>query len=518
MKSQWSLHMKLWVLCVSTLLTIFSQIDFSYAKSLYVIGNINASPTPILSYDIQDQNIAYQATHNIPRLGGGAVGITIDTDSSTLFVTYEFSGTIQLIDAENMSALGTAAAPGARNLAGIVVDQSKNKVYTVDRASNKLYVYTWNSWINKLTLEPGSPILLSGISGAFGIALDETEEKLYVADYYGGSVKAFNTDSWSIVDSFAVPHSPISIAVDTTNKFIYTGAGWASDYRLCKFNLIDRTSNSKSLYPAGVMGIAVNQDSGLVYLTTGYSSDNLRVFDPALNQLWASNRIGDATGICIPGKNDIAYNPLESTVQVATGKNASQGQMVTYHISFRNPTNNIIDNVRIKNPIPLGSIFDSADGNFTYDNTGNFVSWNFGSINPGEFWSTNLTVEVTGSPGDKIINLTTLESNNYQPTTREFVIEITSQAISNPLPEGLISLTPEPYSTSEFGTLEALQESFNSEGETYIISHGWNDTEDLTTPTWQILTGNDIITKDSTANVFLWNWQEKAKTRWSSFC
>ncbi|NWH06808.1 thrombospondin type 3 repeat-containing protein [Desulfobacter latus] len=512
MKSEWPLTRKLWGLSICTLLTFLTLIEFSYAKSLYVIGNINASPTPILSYDIQNQNLAYQATNNIPRLGGGAVGITIDTESSTLFVTYEFSGTIQLINAENMSALGTTVAPGASNLAGIVVDQGKSKVYTVDRGTNNLYVYTWNSWINKLTLDPGSPIRLSGISGAFGIALDELDEKLYVADYYGGSIKVFNTDSWNVVDSFTVAHSPIGIAIDVKNKLVYTGAGWARDYRLCKFDLQNRTLTSKSLYPAGVMGLAVNQDSSMVYTTTGYSSDNLRVFDTSLNQLWASNRIGDATGICVPGKYDVTYNPLSNTVQVTTGKNAFQGQLITYHISFKNPTDSVINNVVIKNPIPEGATFDSAEGNYTL-NFNDVVTWDYGSVNPGEYWSTNLTVEVIGEPGTKIINQTTLESSNYQPTTREFVIEVVPQIISTLQPVGPICTIPEPYSITEFGTLEALHDNFNLEGETYIISHGWNQEDIISTPTWQILTGDDIFTEaEGNVNVFLWNWQEKAKT------
>ena len=75
------------LLTVALYLNFFLPGGQALAKSMYVIGNINKNPTPILSYDIQDENLVYQATYDIPSLAGGAVGITIDTDSSILFIT-----------------------------------------------------------------------------------------------------------------------------------------------------------------------------------------------------------------------------------------------------------------------------------------------------------------------------------------------------------------------------------------------------------------------------------------------
>ena len=71
------------------------------AKSLYVIANINAGPTPINTYDIQGppNHLVYQATQGVPSFAGGAVGLAIDNSSAKLFVTYEGSNTIQLLDA-----------------------------------------------------------------------------------------------------------------------------------------------------------------------------------------------------------------------------------------------------------------------------------------------------------------------------------------------------------------------------------------------------------------------------------
>src|SRR4030066_2303345 len=77
------------------------------AKSLYLIADINGNPTPIHVYNIaEDGTLTFQAEHNIPRYGIGAVGIAIDSDSQSLFVTYEDSSNIQLINARKMTSLG----------------------------------------------------------------------------------------------------------------------------------------------------------------------------------------------------------------------------------------------------------------------------------------------------------------------------------------------------------------------------------------------------------------------------
>ncbi len=188
------------------LLLVFGAGEAS-AKSMYVISSINSNPTPIQAYDIQGNNIVYQATYSVPRYGGGAVGLAIDTDSKFLFVTYEVSNVISLIDATTMTSQGTTTAPGASNLAGIVVDQDKQKVYTVDRSTNKLYVYSWNPVTKTLTLDGGTYKLLPGVYQAHGIALDEVNDLLYVGDLTT-TVKIFNTSD--LVIGWKFPGEPES--------------------------------------------------------------------------------------------------------------------------------------------------------------------------------------------------------------------------------------------------------------------------------------------------------------------
>ena len=129
------------------------------AKSLYVLSDHNADPTPIQAYDIQGSSLIYQTTYNIPETF--SVGITMDEDAEILFITYEGTNIIRMVNARTMKDIGSTIAPGANNLAGIVVDHDNDKVYTVNRQTNQLFVYSWDS-INKiLILDPGSPHFLS---------------------------------------------------------------------------------------------------------------------------------------------------------------------------------------------------------------------------------------------------------------------------------------------------------------------------------------------------------------------
>lgn len=88
------------------------------AKSLYVIASWDSNPNPINAYDIQGGTLVYQSTGYVPSHGAGAMGLALDTDSKRLFVTYEASNIIEMIDAETFVVLGSQTAVGASNLAG----------------------------------------------------------------------------------------------------------------------------------------------------------------------------------------------------------------------------------------------------------------------------------------------------------------------------------------------------------------------------------------------------------------
>lgn len=387
------------------------------AKSLYVNRDIQAN-SPIRAYDIQPSPsyLVYQMDSSPTRYGGA--GLAIDTDSEILFVTFEFSGTLDIVDADTMAILGQVTAPGASNLAGIVVDQEKQKVYAVDRQTSKLYVYSWDATAKTLALDGIQ--YLPGVS-AFGLALDESNDLLYVTSNTT-TINIFNTVDWSSSGTISTARRAIGIAVDVKSGFVYSGGGWDYNYYLSRYSL-DTSTESQVYLGSGVgaMGIAVDPATSLVYVSTGYSKDNILVYDSSLNFLFQTGDIGNPTGIAIPG-TQVSYNPLNlAKNDIIVGTGVSIGSTFTYEIACDNVDNEeAATNVKIVDNLPLQLDFVEATHDGEYNSTDHEVSWDIGDIPAGMIGPLiKLTVRVNDKavPGSTIYNSCTIDSENTPPTT-----------------------------------------------------------------------------------------------------
>ena len=422
------------------------------AKSLYVIADIlgasESATQPVQAYDIGvDGTLAFQAQHDIPHRMLGAVGMAIDADSGYIFITYEASDEIQLLDPTTMTDAGTTIAPDAKDLAGIVYDHKKKLLYTVDRRQNMLYVYNWEPKTRTLTHAEGSPFTLRRAS-AFGIALDEIDDLLYVANA-SNSVTVYSTSDWKLVNTIALSRLAISIALDVKNGFAYTGAGYAGNMYLTQYNLATGTEKEVQVEPdGGVMGLAVNPDTGLVYLNTGMNNapggDNLLVYDTALNQIDFIPAIGNPAGLAIPGK-DIGYNPLNLRKTVLRGATESTtpggmpsvgaGDTMTYGIAFDNNNSFTVTGVSIVDTLPPEVAFITAvdDGvNGHYDPKTRTYRWAYPSLPPGSSTVLELTVQVNADVevGTVITNTVTINSNETPPTTTSVDVLVANNALN----------------------------------------------------------------------------------------
>ena len=393
------------------------------AKSVYVIDNINAAPSPISAYDIQTNSMVYQATNTVPYYGWGAVGLAIDTDSAYLFVTYEQSNKISIVNATTMTvpASSPVTAPGATNLAGIVVDQDMNKVYTMDRHTNHLYVYSWNPAGPTLTLDGGTYTSLphTGNMDAYGIALDEVNDLLYVTSYNEKLVRYYDTATWTEQGSFAVAAYPTGIAVDVTNGYVYTG-GWANTM-FSQYNLNTNTEITKTVGGnAEPIGFAVDPATSNLFVTTYSGSapygDVLLMYDSNLNELNKTGDLGNPTGVCVPGK-DISFNPLNlaKTDGVAT---VNPGGTLTYTISYTNTNPTPVTNVVITDTLPAGVTYVSSSAGGTH--VAGVVTWNIGTLTGGQSGSVTVTVTVDSNTpiGAVLDNAATIDSDDTPQTTQ----------------------------------------------------------------------------------------------------
>ncbi|KQC03719.1 MAG: hypothetical protein APR53_04595 [Methanoculleus sp. SDB] len=393
------------------------------AKSMYVIGAINAANAPILSYNLNpDGTFTYQTTTNVDQHNLGPNGIAIDTDSGVLFITYESSSVIEIVDATTMVGLGQTAAPGASNLAGVVVDQSKQKVYTIQRSSNKFYVYTYDPVTKTLSLDGGTYKTLSGAAG-WGLAVDETAGILYVANN-NLVVKKYKTSDWSPAGDITLQYSAMGIALDLKNGYLYAGNAGAEHHRLIQYNL--NTGTETSIIPDSsdeVVGLEVDPLTGILYITTGDmhtgTSPNLMAYDSSLTQIDTESategHFTRPTDLCIPGK-DISYNPL-NLVKADSPDPVLPGGTINYGISWENTNPTAVDNVVIVDTLPAE--VDWVSGG-VYDGVTHTVTWTIGTLTSGETGSAALVVTVKPATpvGTVITNFITIDSDQTAPTTK----------------------------------------------------------------------------------------------------
>ncbi|MBW1676217.1 MAG: DUF11 domain-containing protein [Deltaproteobacteria bacterium] len=405
-----------------TLLLGFSLATTAGAKSLYMatqnykIATYNISPVPP-----GPPGLTFQADG--ASAGWGAVGVAVDSDNEILFITYEGEGWLQIMDPTTFAQLGTVTAPGARNLAGIVYDHDKGRMYCVDRGRTNLYVYDWDATTYTLTAVAGSPFTLPGTS-TYGIALDEINDLLYVANR-STTINIYNTVDWSSAGTITTGRTAVSVAVDATNQLLYYGGGFAYNYYLCKYDL--NLSSESEVYLGsykGVMGIAVDPATSLVYISTGFSGDELRIFDTSLAQQFSmASGYSSPTGIAIPGK-DVSYNPLNLDKDDGlddTTECLDPGEQITYTIGFDNTLNPFdVGNVTITDTIPTETSFVSATGGGIYDSPTRTVTWNLGTLLAGASGSVQLVVQVNSgvTPGSTIHNNCTIDSDDTPPTTQ----------------------------------------------------------------------------------------------------
>jgi uncharacterized repeat protein (TIGR01451 family) len=410
------------------------------AKSIYVIAGINAYPdTPIRAYNINpDGTLTFQAEYGVSYLGWGAVGLAIDTASEVLFITYEASNTITLVDAKTMTGLGTTTAPGAYNLAGIVMDEAKKLLYIVDRGTSNLYVYRWDAAAKTLTLVAQPALANLGGAGAFGIGLDKKNNHLYVANLTN-VVNYYDTNNWSHAGSITVPGAAINVAIDEKNGLVYSGAGWGQGNNyLDQYNQATGATNRVFLGTGvGVHGLGVDINTSNVYCTTGYNGDDLRAYNSALTLLHNAGWIGnDPTGLAIP-TTDVSYNPLNLN-KTGSPDPVAPGNTLTYTITYDNANNqNPVTDVVLVDQLPPETTFVSATNvplsqlsaepafftvlnQGTYDPATHRVTWNIGTLAAGAATQTlQLVVRVKADTTTQLItNYATIVSTETPISTK----------------------------------------------------------------------------------------------------
>lgn len=411
MKNEKNVWKSITVIAVVLSILAIAMVGTASAKSLYLAADHYQDPvlgTPINAYTIPPgipsppaNDLTYLAQYRVAYHGIGGTGMAIwedpngdgDFSDAQVFMTYEFSDLVEAFYAVDFTPVpGTPiTAPVASDLAGIVVDQEKSRVYAVDRFGKNLYVYDAATFLPP----PGVtlPIPLPTLdNGAVGLALDEDRDWLFITDF-DSTVHYFDTATWNQVGTITTASvSAIGIAIDEDNQFVYTAGGWAMDSRLAKYDMTTGTATFIDLSDIEpgllVHGLAVDLNTNLLWATTDWGIDDLRVFDSSMNQVYVypdtEGKIINPAGIVIP-REEIIYNPLHLSKDdgLAEDECVNPGEDITYDICYDNTANLYpVHNVAITDTLPAEVSFVSATGSYTI--VGNTVTWDIGDLPAGE--------------------------------------------------------------------------------------------------------------------------------------
>lgn len=187
----------------------------SSVSTVFMIGNLNAvfkfplqvyTPTPsgpilLDSWDVTNREI-------------GPVGLAIDHINEHLFISYEMSDSIDAIDARDGTFLGSIYLYGTSDLAGMVVHQSREELYVVDRYQPNVFVFDTTTF---------SPVI-SWVLPVNAIGLDILDNLLFVTDG-STTIRWMNIDTHTLAGSFTqtCPASGIAVTNDPELTVFTTG-------------------------------------------------------------------------------------------------------------------------------------------------------------------------------------------------------------------------------------------------------------------------------------------------------
>ncbi|MCK4563915.1 MAG: PKD domain-containing protein [Verrucomicrobia bacterium] len=438
---------RLFALCLATVIALAGSATISWAASVYLSADHHTKQFDAWNIN-PNGTVSYQATYSLGYATDPA-GIGIDAATGVgndplMFITTEGAGGIEVINPITLQFHGVA--PGPINMGGVDVDDINNIIFAIQRGTgayggsgtSELYIYSYNDDGTGIALE--AHVTLPNHGAGMSLAFDDSRDILWVADLNSSMVKAYdvNVAAWSDIAeipslSFSVSHPPIDVTVDQTRNIVYTGGAWAGSRLLSKYEVASGTETTFDIGPyssgLGVMGVAVEQIKGYVYLTTGGQSGsgggNLQVWDCSSSpfvQLQATANLGNPAGIAIGG---VSYGLLDleknDTLQ---GQSIPIGQNFTYMIPFANSTGYDVTGMTIIDTMPpvldfVSETLNGVAGSGVYSSATHTVTWEIGDFSAGDTGTIELVVQINSNavPGQTIYNYCSIFSDQTPQTT-----------------------------------------------------------------------------------------------------
>ena len=383
-------------------------------KSIYVLDWKGQN---IMAFNIVNNELVFQENLNL-LLTEGPIDMAIDERTDTIFVSLEKHNAFVLVKASKLENIKFINFSGASDIAGIVYDYARRKLYGIDRDTNKLYIFRWDEINQTLSVNPASPVLLENIT--YGCDLELNGEALYVSEYgssekfRSSQVKAYDvTDNFSYIEVVDMYRDVTAIAYNSEDNCLYGGFYKDDDYFIKK-TIDPNTTIVKDGLDYCMIGIATDDDiSGSAY-TTAYNSGDwaIQMWDTSAwtptypsnptpvysytNETYADN----LSGIITAGP----YRSYESTVSVDDNidENECVGPQdeITYEITV-SPNGYDHEDLRVTAYLGDGVFYDYyKDGPLNpdpnYSPSKNTYTWQIGTLDSDDDSVVlSITVEVT---------------------------------------------------------------------------------------------------------------------------
>jgi uncharacterized repeat protein (TIGR01451 family) len=414
-----------------------------YAKSIYAITSHPACRVSV--YEIDGDSLEYQMDDEYPASSTGAVGLALDPESDTLFMSYDGNGKyLSIMNAKTMDLVTTKAME--YEFGGMVFDIARKQLYAIqkdDTYYNRVHIYDWNS-SSKSLMHMDVKSLLQLESYPYGIALDEINYMVYVSDSTN-KIYMYDLNDWSYEGYFEIKPGGTNrsaVGIDVYNdgmgsRYLYSGSyphGESHDY-LVRTNIDDPDDCIEILVGTPgdaeeVAGVVVDDDTGLVYVTTFHQ--DIRVYEAVEEPNLAVNLVlrhveetpgGNPADIVLAG--DVGYKPplmsISKVDDVGAAECVQPDDEITYTITFF-PDESDHTNVYVTDYLPLEVEFISADPDTgEYNDVNRTYTWYIGDVDGGDpNTSLELVVGVTSvaEPLGVITNKVEIESDtSYYWTT-----------------------------------------------------------------------------------------------------
>jgi len=194
--------------------------------------------------------------------------VGLDSILNTLYVPNYESGSVSIVNSNNMLLEDTVFLDGQSNPTKIVVDSNRHLVFVSDKISGILTIIDGKSGSIIDSIKIGDSL--------WDLDFNENTGKLYVSDLIKNEIIIVDTTHFEIINTIKLDASPWDIVVNQNSNLVYVASGTSE-----KIHIIDGSSDNviDKINP-GVTpwGLSINEKSNVLYVSS-WDSDSVIVID-----------------------------------------------------------------------------------------------------------------------------------------------------------------------------------------------------------------------------------------------